>query len=395
MDNTFEEHKTIGEKKTNPKPKRLRKPVEKSIQQKDINYENFIKNTIQLTTYKLPELKAALKKHNLKISGKKEILVERLEGHFNHTFRAQRIQKVFRGWLIRNLIKLKGPALRNVSICVNDKDFVTMEPLNEIKKENLYSYKDSKDFVYGFDIASLIHIIKSNSKLQNPYNREKISQAMIDEIKKVYRLSFIVYPDFRNENEQLYNPLNNRTNRYGASVSRNLHLNSIQGQNQNNNNNNNNNNLSNEMISNRERLNTSRTKPINDRITELFIEIDALGNYTQSSWFSNLDIRNYIRLYRSLYEIWNYRSNLSREVRNQICPNMGPFDGIFPRVIYHDDLTLDQIRVGCITVFENLIFLGINDDSRKLGAFHALSALTIVSPGARQAMPWLYDSVAY
>jgi len=395
MDNTFEEHKTIGEKKTNPKPKRLRKPVEKSIQQKDINYENFIKNTIQLTTYKLPELKAALKKHNLKISGKKEILVERLEGHFNHTFRAQRIQKVFRGWLIRNLIKLKGPALRNVSICVNDKDFVTMEPLNEIKKENLYSYKDSKDFVYGFDIASLFHIIKSNSKLQNPYNREKISQAMIDEIKKVYRLSFIVYPDFRNENEQLYNPLNNRTNRYGASVSRNLHLNSIQGQNQNNNNNNNNNNLSNEMISNRERLNTSRTKPINDRITELFIEIDALGNYTQSSWFSNLDIRNYIRLYRSLYEIWNYRSNLSREVRNQICPNMGPFDGIFPRVIYHDDLTLDQIRVGCITVFENLIFLGINDDSRKLGAFHALSALTIVSPGARQAMPWLYDSVAY
>ena len=391
MDNTFEEHKTIGEKKNNPKPKRLRKPLEKSIEQKDINYENFIKNTIQLTTYKLPELKAALKKHNLKISGKKEILVKRLEGHFNHTFRAQRIQKVFRGWLIRNLIKLKGPALRNISICVNDKDFVTMEPLNEIKKENLYSYKDSKDFVYGFDIASLIHIIKSNSKLQNPYNREKISQAMIDQIKKVYRLSFIVYPDFKNENEPLYNSLNNRTNRYGASVSRNIHLTSIQGQNQNINNNN----LSNEMISNRERLNISRTKPINDRITELFIEIDALGNYTQSSWFSDLDIRNYIRLYRSLYEIWNYRSNLSREVRNQICPNMGPFDGIFPRVIYHDDLTLDQIRVGCVTVFENLIFLGINDDSRKLGAFHALSALTIVSPGARQAMPWLYDSVAY
>jgi hypothetical protein len=74
---------------------------------------------------------------------------------------------------------------------------------------------------------------------------------------------------------------------------------------------------------------------------------------------------------------------------------MGPFDGIFPRVIYHDDLTLDQIRIGCLTVFENMVFLGINDDSRRLGAFHSLSALTIVSPGARQAMPWLYDSVAY
>jgi hypothetical protein len=42
-----------------------------------------------------------------------------------------------------------------------------------------------------------------------------------------------------------------------------------------------------------------------------------------------------------------------------------------------------------------MVFLGINEDSRKLGTFHALSALTIVSAGARQAMPWLYDSVAY
>lgn len=393
MDNTFEEHKPADEENSKPKQKRVRKPNqprEKKNQQKDITYENYISSRINLTTYKLPELKDALKKHSLKISGKKELLVERLDTYFNRTFRAQRIQKIFRGWLIRNFIKLKGPALRNTSVCVNDKDFVTLEPLHEIKKDNFFSYKDSKEFVYGFDITSLIHIIKSNSKLQNPYNREKISQAMVDQIKKVYRLSFIVYPNFKNENEPLHNPSNNRTNRY-ASVSRNHNINTNILQNQNIINNN----LSTEMISNRNRLTTLRTKPLNDRITELFIEIDSLGNYTQSAWFSNLDIRNYIRLYRSLYEIWNYRSNLSREVRNQICPNIGPFDGIFPRIVYHDDLTLEQIKTGCLTVFENLVFLGINDDSRRLGAFHALSALTIVSPGARQAMPWLYDSVAY
>jgi hypothetical protein len=390
--NKFEENPTTTveeiPKELKPKTKRVRNPIKKTKEGPEITYNNFIKNIIKLTSFKLPELKAALKNHNLKISGKKEILVERLETHFNHTFCAQRIQKVFRSWLVRNFINLKGPALRNTLICVNDKDFVTMEPLIEIKKENFYSYKDSKEFVYGFDIASLIHVIKSNSKLQNPYNREKISQAMIDQIKKVYRLSFIIYPDFKNEHEPLHTHSSNSRPIRHASISRNQH-------NVHNNNNINNNHLSNEMISNNNRLTGSRNKPLADRINDLFIEIDSLGNYTQSSWFNNLDIRNYIRLYRSLYDIWNFRSNMSRDVQNQICPLRSPFDGIFPRVIYHDDLTLEQIKNACVTVFENMIYLGINEDSRRLGAFHALSALTIVSPGARQSLPWLYDSVVY
>jgi hypothetical protein len=392
--NKFEEHitTTLQEKKPDPKPKRVRKPVEKKKDVNEITYVDFIKKTINLASFKLQELKDALKKHNLKISGKKELLVERLDLHFNRTFHAQKIQRVFRGWIIRNLIKLKGPALKNTGVCVNDKDFVTMEPLKEISVSNFYSYKDSKDFVYGFDIASLMHIIKSNTKLQNPYNREKINQQMIDQIKKVYRLTFLAFSEFRNENQPLYNPLqtaNRNTVRNTRATNVNRNLNTINTTNQMNNN------MSEAMISNRNRLTETRSKPTNERINDLFMEIDALGNYTQSAWFNNLDIRAYIRLYRCLYEIWNYRSNLSFEVRNQICPSPGPFDGIFPRVVYHDDLTLDQIKNGCLTVFENMVFLGINEDSRKLGTFHALSALTIVSAGARQAMPWLYDSVAY
>lgn len=389
--NKFEEHKTTcveykEEKKAEQetKPKRVREHVEKKKCGPEITYDNFIKNKIKLTSFKLPELKYALKKHNLKISGKKELLVERLDTHFNHTFSVQKIQKMFRGWIIRNLIMLKGPGLKNPTICVNDKDFVTMEPLKEISISNFYSYKDSKEFIYGFDIASLIHIIKSNAKLQNPYNREKINQQMIDEIKRVYRLTFLVFPDFRNDNQPLHNPFQStrhpRTNRNLNTTNANNQIND---------------NMNAAMISNRNRLVEIRRKTSNERINDLFMEIDSLGNYTQSEWFNNLDIRSYIRLYRCLYEVWNYRSQLSFEVRNQICPNPGPFDGIFPRVVYHDDLTLDQIKTGCLTAFENMVFLGINEDSRRLGAFHALSALTIVSVGARQAMPWLYDSVAY
>jgi hypothetical protein len=56
---------------------------------------------------------------------------------------------------------------------------------------------------------------------------------------------------------------------------------------------------------------------------------------------------------------------------------------------------MTQIQGACLTVFENMVFQGIDEDHRRIGTFHALSGLTIVSEGARQAMPWLYDSVAY
>jgi hypothetical protein len=51
--------------------------------------------------------------------------------------------------------------------------------------------------------------------------------------------------------------------------------------------------------------------------------------------------------------------------------------------------------LACLTVIENLVYSGIDEDHKKLGTLHALSGLTMVSHDARQAMPWLYDSVAF
>ena len=39
-------------------------------------------------------------------------------------------------------------------------------------------------------------------------------------------------------------------------------------------------------------------------------------------------------------------------------------------------------------------FTGSDDEYRKLGAIYVLIALTMVSTGAREAMPWLYESVS-
>ena len=85
---------------------------------------------------------------------------------------------------------------------------------------------------------------------------------------------------------------------------------------------------------------------------------------------------------------------LSREIKLRICPYHGPFDGIFTRPVHYNELSLDEIKLACLIALENLVYSGIDDDSRKIGAFHALSGLTLVSTPARMSMPWLYDSVA-
>lgn len=362
-----------------------------SINKLELNYNNYFKFNIELKSYKLPQLKDAAKKYKVPVSGAKIILIERLTNIFKKIRQSIIVQRIFRGWIVRNSIYIRGNALKNRSICVNDTDFVTMEPLSEIPNEYFCSYTDSKDFTYGFNITSLIQILKIKGNIINPYNREKFDDRFVSNFITLYKITFIIYPEFKNENQE-YNtnarqviniyrppisamPSSILTNHYRPTLNHAYAMN-MESQNRLN------------------RIQNIQSNPVNQRINDLFIEIDMLGNYTQSVWFSNLDIRGFLRLYRSLYDIWHYRSQLSREVRNKICPFYGPFDGIFSRPIQHHELNLEQIKLACLIVIENMVYCGVDDDHRKLGALHSLSGLTIVSAGARTSMPWLYDSVA-
>jgi hypothetical protein len=328
-----------------------------------LNYTDYFKKRISLTSYKIPELKKIAKHYGLHITGTKPLLIERITTLFNKSKHIIKIQAIFRGWIVKTSMKLRGPALKKRANCVNDNDFVTLEPINEIPISNFYSYMDSKNFVYGFDICSLIHFIRNKNKLENPFNREKFTSDITDNIKKLYRLCFIIFPEFKNENEKLPSQLIER--------STNTSINNYTHDQQN-------------------RLNTliiNRRNSLSQRIINIFLEIDQLGNYTNSNWF-NLSTANYIRLYRHLYDIWYLRSQLSRETRYSICPLNSPFTA--ERNMFLD---FEYIKTACVEVFENLIFMGIDDEHRSLGAFHALTALTIVSVDAREALPWLYESV--
>ena len=345
----------------------------------------FFKNNIKLEKYKIPELKVIAKFNKLHISGNKPKLISRIEMHFLKEVNAIKIQKHFRKYIVNKLFKLRGDGFKNREKCVNATDFYTMEPLNEISHYLFFSYNDSNGFLYGFDITSLIHLIKYNADtpLINPYNREEIDNIVKGKIINLYNIIHIVFPYIVEDSIKLNtkSKIKMRNNRNSQTYNRSLNNNFEQTL------------TYDERTSLSNKMNEIRSKPIDVRVQELFIEIDLLGNYTQSSWFNDLSRSQYLRLYQWLYDIWNYRGIISRELRRMICSLNDPFIDAFSEIQYIDEITLERIKEACLFVFENMIYTGIDVEYRKIGTFHALSALTMVSYDARENLSWLYDSL--
>lgn len=357
-----------------------KKAIKNSDSLPEISYNNYINKNITLEKYKLTQLKPAAKSYKLHTSGKKQELIERIITYFNKTKSVILIQKIFRSWIRRYIIKLRGSAINNRKICVNDTDFYTMEPIDEIDSDYFFSFTDDKEFTYGCNIRSMIELLKRSDN-NNPYNRQPLSKAIINDTISLYNLCFILCNDFSKQNLP-YKVPNVKSNNIRRRNSHTIDYSPIT-----------------RTITNMEdlerynRIHNIRTNTIENRINELFIEIDLLGNYTNREWFDNLDLRDYIRLYRKLYEIWYYAGSLTREIQNNICPFYSPFEGIFTRPLLHNEIQFNQIKTACLIVIENMVYSGINIDFRKIGTLHALTALTFVSQDARQSLPWLYETI--
>ena len=127
------------------------------------------------------------------------------------------------------------------------------------------------------------------------------------------------------------------------------------------------------------------------RILNIFQHIDQLGNYSNHTWFDNLqhrDLRNFVYY---LYDIWIYRAQLTNEAKLEICPGTGnPFIGFeMHNIRNHDFVRLKNIA---LIIIERMIYNGINRSSQYIASNYILGALTLVCPEAASAMPWLYES---
>lgn len=323
-------------------PNKLQKVDDDKISIPTIN--NY--NTILHYNYSLAQLKSILKYYKLKIGGNKSELLSRIYSHLHLSSCIIKIQKIFRGTLARNYFKLRGPASYNRKLCTNSDDFISMEPLEELNIHHFLSYKDSDGFIYGFDITSLFNLIaksKSGENIKNPYNRTDFSESIINTVRKIIRLSIILKISIKLTYED-----------------------------------------ESQLISNE--------KAIELRALTLFQKIDALGNYSNFQWFLSLNKFKLIRLVRELADIWNYRAQIELQMKKNICPPNGdPFRNLSIHYI-NVEQDINNIRKVILEVLEKFVILGIDKESKALGACYVLGALTIVNEDAATSLPWLFQS---
>lgn len=310
------------------------------------------------------------------LSGKKQDLIDRIVEFFKKENACRTIQKIFRGKLVRDSFVLRGPGLKNKAVCVNDTDFYTFDKLKDVDVYDFFSY-ECDDFVYGFKLSSVITLFKNKTKkILNPYNRTNMDYLLIS-IERLSKLTKLIHKDIPEEiNDFVNDKITIRSGPSRTIYTRNT-LNNFRNQETTHNHNE----ITNKLIQ-------IRQLPLHTRVVQLFMEMDQLGNYTESFWFSNLDRTQHIRYYRVLYEIWSYRSHLPMETKNNICPLGNPF-------VNNNYSQFDEvgIQTACLCAMENMVYTGTSQEFKVLGAFQVLCALTIVSPPARMAMPWLYESV--
>lgn len=257
---------------------------------------------------------------------------------------AKRILKWWRVYGPLYLYRTRGPAYYDRSISVNDADFFSCDKIADISRAMFFSYRCDDKHIYSFDIRS-IHSLNANACIadripENPYNRSAITQRVIKQVNTIVKL----------------------LRAHGVSVDW-----------------------------------APLTPPTPEqqfrmKVVDVFHTINELNYYSSPDWFLNLDARGHRRFYSELHDIWIHRAGLSLSQKSAIVP------GFQTRLFRSAPWTLRDIPLETVAKLNlNTIRLFVESahdtSDRILGAMYVVTALTLVSPGARGAYPWLYETV--
>ncbi len=256
-----------------------------------------------------------------------------------------KIQKWYRFWRGLYFTHKHGIAYFDRSLTNNDSDFFSTDCMTDISGFMFFSYMDEEKHVYGFDVRS-IHTLIQNAKMRgeapaNPYTRKVIHLAPLRKVNDLVKWLHDCHVS------TVWAPISPPT----------------------------------------------PIQQFNMKVVDLFTKIDELNYYSSPSWFIDLDLRGQKRFYTELHAIWTHRAGLSIQQKTLIVPNF------HTRLFRHPpwaliDQTLESMQKLNMTLIRNLITSAEDKNDRILGAMYVVSTLTIVSTGAREAYPWLYESVA-
>uniref|UniRef100_A0A6C0JDH1 Uncharacterized protein n=1 Tax=viral metagenome TaxID=1070528 RepID=A0A6C0JDH1_9ZZZZ len=302
----------------------------------NMHYKMYLKGSVKvvddvdyITNQNTP--KKVLKKP---ISIKRRTFIQ-LEKYFLDIDKICIIQKMVRGFLIRSTIQRRGISCYLRHLVNNEHDFLTFENINDIPNKNYFSYKDSNDFTWGFDIITFKELLKNNQG--NPYNTQEID---LETKARFLKLLYLIQNTRKVEMEK-------------AVI-------------------------------------TDPFQLMQQKCIKVFQKMDDLEQYTQCEWFTELNLPELKELYKQILDIWDYRVQLSESDKLKYVTNGKLFtEGVSMINKYTDKNKLANLLLDN---FDRLVSEGKTKQDKTTGALWILSSLTLVSLPARDALPWLFQS---
>lgn len=270
---------------------------------------------------------------------KKEEMLEECYGQLRKGCFASRIQHFWRRKWLREFRRTQGPACFKRDLCNNSDDFLTTETMPEIDYYFFISIEEN-GFVYGFNVISVYNLMKKNTPF-NPYTRTPFTPEFKEIVKRRMRLNYLL----KKTDHPIYHEI--------------------------------------------------QIPSYDSKITDLFQKMDSLGNYTQVEWFMKLNMEQLKKFILELYDIWDYRAQLTTSIKMRICPPFGkPFIRVPIHTIdHHVHIEVSLLRMYCYSIMDELLNKAELSEHQCLGSYYILSALTLVNKEVAEAMPWLYQSV--
>jgi len=251
------------------------------------------------------------------------------------TASARKIQKFWRVRYSVRLAKERGPAFFVRSLCHNDTELASFEPLDKIPNAYFFTIKEPKR-LWGFDIRTLVVQYEEEGKLENPYTKEDCPVNVIEDFKRhVDKLKRWKMP---------------------------LHYEADSG--------------------------LTPKQSWNLRVLDICLRLDMLGYRIATHWFTDLSIDQQKRLYSLMHALWNALPEASRA---SIVPRNTELGELFkwsPERIQSKS-ELDSVRRTNLNVIERIISSALQQSDRTLGAMYSVMCLTQVSYRCRNAYPWL------
>jgi len=243
------------------------------------------------------------------------------------------IQAIFRGWNIRRRSKPN-----------NIEDCGTLETLLEIPIEYYIQYQDPIDKLwYGFDIRTLESIIASKHPV-NPYNTKDLKSNEKLMANYSYKKSFLL-----------------KNNRKMSHDSPKL----------------------------------TENQKFSQFVVRVFQKFDELGQYTNTEWFTTLSIEQLKQFYHLANDMFDYRAQLSDEMKKNIVKNGLIFHNFKSTLSKFKNSHTRILQVEILREMERVIDEGVDKEYKILGMNLILSALVEVSHLASLGLPHLVQSTFF